>query len=142
MDMFAEIDDLAQLRGCTMTCPSDDMAFTGSGATPKLLHEVQGILRRYRLWAQKTKVFKARQARIITGVAVTVQGLRLSNKRQRAIAHDMKLLSKQQPDQARAVVLQRAIGRLNEAAQIDQRWEAQAKALAAKQNAMLNHSPT
>jgi RNA-directed DNA polymerase len=142
MDMFAEIDDLARIRGCKMTCLFDDMAFTGSGATPKLLHEVQAIMRRYRLRAHKTKVFKARQARVMTGVAVTVQGLRLPNKRQRAIAQDMKLLSKQQSDQARAVLLRRAIGRLSEAAQIDPRWAPRAKALVAKQNAMLNPHST
>jgi RNA-directed DNA polymerase len=142
MDMFAEIENLARTRDCRMTCLIDDMTFTGSGATPKLIHEVQDIMRRYRLWAHKTKVFKARQPRVITGVAVTVQGLRLPNKRQRAIAQDMKLLSKEQSDQERSILLRRAIGRLSEAAQIDQRWAPRAKVLVAKQKAMLNRIST
>jgi len=85
MDMFAEIDDLAKQSGCVMTCLMDDMTFTGSGASGSLIYEVRRILGRYRLCAHKTKVFKARQVKIITRVAVTMRGRRYQTSARRQL---------------------------------------------------------
>jgi hypothetical protein len=136
MDMFSEINEVAEQHGCVMTCLMDDMTFTGTGATRNLIFEVRRILRRYRLWAHKMETFKARQARIITGVAVTVGGLRLPNKRQLAIKCDMSELAKAKSDEERLNVLKRAIGRMREAALIDKRWHPRATALVAKRRAI------
>jgi len=132
MDMFAEIDSVARQRDCVMTCLMDDMTFTGPGATRQLLYDVQCILRRYRLWAHKTQIFKSHQARVITGVAVTIRGLRVPYKRQRAIARDRRELSRAQSDEMRLDILKHAIGRLHEAAQVDVAWRPRAVALVAR----------
>jgi len=132
MDMFSEIDDLAKRFDCVMTCLMDDMTFTGSGASGRLIYEVRRILGRYRLRAHKTKIFKARQVKIITGVAVTMKGRRVPNKRQRAIAEDLRDLRAARTDEARLAILRRATGRAYEAAQVDPAWLPRAKSIAAK----------
>lgn len=128
--MFQEIDALAAARGCVMSCLMDDITFTGGGATASLLLEIRQILKRYRQWAHKTMVFKAFEPRVITGVAVTANGLRLPNKRQKAIAQDQRDLRAAQTDDARLTILRRAMGRAYEAAQIDRAWLPRAKAYA------------
>jgi hypothetical protein len=136
MDMFAEIDDLAKRSGCVMTCLMDDMAFTGSGASGSLIYEVRRILGRYRLCAHKTKVFKARQVKIITGIAITTRGRRVPNKRQKAIAQDLRDLRAAQSDEEQLTILRRATGRAYEAAQVDPAWLPRAKSIAAKRKAV------
>jgi RNA-directed DNA polymerase len=136
MDMFTEIDDLAKRSGCVMTCLMDDMTFTGPGASGRLVYEVRRILGRHRLCAHKTKIFKARQVKIITGVAVTMRGRRVPNKRQKAIAKDLRDLRAAQSDEVRLPILRRATGRAYEAAQVDPAWLPRAKSLAAKLKAV------
>lgn len=122
MDMFAELDALSVARGCKMTCFIDDITFTGRGATSKLIFEARRIISRHRLRSHKTKLFPARQPRVITGVAVTTAGFRVPNKRQMAIADDLNLLSVTQGDEARLPLLRRAVGRMHEAGQIEAIW--------------------
>jgi hypothetical protein len=136
MDMFAEIDDLAKRSGCVMTCLMDDMTFTGSGASGSLIYEVRRILGRYRLCAHKAKVFKARQVKIITGVAITMGGRRVPNKRQKAIARDLRDLRAARSDEVRLAILRRATGRAYEAAQVDPAWLPKAKSIAAQRKAI------
>jgi RNA-directed DNA polymerase len=129
MDMFSEIEILAKQRDCVVTCLIDDMTFTGPGATRALIYDVRRIIARYRLWGHKTKVFKRGQPKIITGVAVTRIGPRVPNKRQVAIAEDLKSLAAAQSDEERLVVLRRVIGRIHEAAQIEPLWRSRADSL-------------
>jgi RNA-directed DNA polymerase len=136
MDMFAEIDDLARRSDCVMTCLMDDMAFTGSGASGSLIYEVGRILGQYRRCAHKTKVFKARQVKIITGIAITTRGRRVPNKRQKAIAQDLRDLRAAQSDEEQLTILRRATGRAYEAAQVDPAWLPRAKSIAAKRKAV------
>jgi RNA-directed DNA polymerase len=130
MDMFSEIELLAVQQDCAMSCLVDDMTFTGPGATGNLIFEVRRIMARYRLRAHKTKVFRGGQVKVITGVAVTMGGRRVPNKRQRAIARDLRDLSAAQSDEAQLRILPRAIGRLYEAAQVDAAWLPRAKTFA------------
>lgn len=134
--MFEEIDALARSRGCIMTCYIDDMAITGSGATRRMIYDVQQIIRRYRLWAHKTKLFAPLQPKIITGVAITKAGQRVPNKRQAKIREGLSRVAALQSDDQRLLAMPSVISRLYEAAQIDPSWRAQADTLAAQHRAM------
>lgn len=125
-DMFSEIEAISRRRGCEMTCYVDDMVFTGPRATRGLLYEIIQVARRYRLWGHKTKVFRAGQPKVITGVAVTMQGLRLPNQRQQAIAAELNVLKTARTDEERLSMMPRLMGRLFEAAQVDATWRSQA----------------
>ena len=125
-DMFGEIEDLSVQRKCEMTCYVDDMVFTGSGATRRLLYDLIQVVRRYRLWGHKTKVFKARQPKVITGVAVTKVGRRLPNQRQRTIVEETAALRAAETDAERLAIMRCLTGRLFEAAQVDPTWRTRA----------------
>ena len=125
-DMFGEIESLSVQRRCEMTCYVDDMVFTGPGATRRLLYDLIKVVRRYRLRGHKTKVFKASQPKIITGVAVTKVGRRLPNRRQRIIAEEMVKLGAAQTDAERLAIMRPLTGRLFEAAQVDPTWRPRA----------------
>ena len=133
-DMFGEIEELSVQRKCEMTCYVDDMIFTGPGATGRLLYEVIQVARRYRLWGHKTKVFKARQPKVITGVAVTKVGRRLPNQRQRTILEETAALEAAETDAERLTIMPSLTGRLFEAAQVDpnSNWRARALQMSAE----------
>ncbi|WP_346322418.1 reverse transcriptase family protein [Emcibacter sp. SYSU 3D8] len=121
-DMLQEMHDLAVLRGCTMTCYVDDIAFSGPNASRRLVYDAINILRRYRLWGHKTKSFKLGQPKVLTGVAITKVGPRLPNRRRDAIAQDFEILRRVALEAERLEVFRRLVGRLYEAAQIDPSW--------------------
>jgi hypothetical protein len=135
-DMFSEIEAIAARRGCTMTLYVDDMTFTGPGANCGLIHEVRQIARRYRQWAHKTQVFRARQPKVITGVAITKVGPKLPNRRQKAIADDLELLAKKLSDSERLAITRRAASRMHEAAQVDAAWRSRAIVAVAQLNSL------
>ena len=125
-DMFSEIEAVSRRRGCEMTCYVDDMVFTGPEATRGLLYEIIQVAKRYRLWGHKTKIFKAGQPKVITGVAVTMHGLRLPNRQQQAIAAERSVLKTARTDEERLTIMPSLIGRLFQAAQVDAAWKSQA----------------
>lgn len=128
-DMFLEMEALAKARGCLMSCYVDDMVFTGPGATRELIYRAIQVVRKFRLWGHKTKIFMAGQSKIITGVAVTKVGGRLPNRRQAAITGDLVRLRTATSDQERLEIMSGLVGRLYEAAQIDQAWTVKANAM-------------
>ena len=71
------------------------------------------------------------QPRIVTGVAVTNNGLRLPNRRQVRIAEDQKLFDDLPLGREKLIVARRLTGRLFEASQIDAGWRVRAEAMAA-----------
>ena len=98
------------------------MVFTRPRATRGLLYKIVQVAKRYRLWGHKTKVFRAGQPKVITGVVVTMQGLRLPNQRQQAIAAELNVLKTARTDEERLSIMPSLMGRRFEAAQVDATW--------------------
>lgn len=141
-EMFEQIDDLARSRGCTMTCYVDDMVFTGAGATRRLINDVRVIAKGYRLWVHKTKIFRAGQPKVVTGVAITAKGRRLPNRRQKAIADDLALLDTTGGISEKLVIARRLTGRMYEAAQIDPGWMKKAEEMKARSRGLERSIPS
>ena len=140
-DMFGEIEELAIQRGCEMTCYVDDLVFTGPGATRRLVHDLTQIVRRYRLWVHKIKVFQAGQPKVITGVAMTKVGKRLPNKRQQTIKREMTALRVAKTNAARLLIMHRLTSRLFAAAQVDPAtWGSKALQMSAAMRHLQLHS--
>jgi RNA-directed DNA polymerase len=127
MEMFDEIHSLSVQQSCNMTLLMDDMTFTGQLATRRLIFEVRRIITRHSLWVHKTKLFKAGQPKVITGVAVTQRGNQLPNRRKAAIRGDLRSLRFPLSDDDRILILRRVKGRMYEAAQIEPRWRKRAE---------------
>ena len=120
--MFDEINELAKSRGLKMSCCVDDMTFSGESATNGFLNEVHLIVSRYGLKTHKRHCFEANQSKIITGVALTPQGIRLPNSRRKKL-HEAFVAFESEHDQKEKVRLgTRMLGRATEAAQIEKQF--------------------
>ena len=124
--MFDEIEQIAIKFECVFTCYIDDMVFTGRNASHRLIYEVLLVVRRYRLWGHKTRLYQAHQDKEITGLIVSPNGPYLPNKRKANIYTDLELLGRSSDEGEQLVILTRVSGRLHEAAQIDSSWKPEA----------------
>lgn len=135
-DMFDALAAMAVAKDCVMTVYVDDVVFTGVGAKRGLLYAAQKIFSSYRLTGHKTKLFRPGQPRIITGVAVTKEGMKLPNRRQKGIAEDFETFDALPNGREKLVVARRLTGRLFEATQVDPAWRAKAEIMAAERDAL------
>lgn len=135
-DMFEALAALAKANGCIMTVYVDDVVFTGIGAKRGLLYAARKVFAAFRLYGHKTKLFRPGQPRIITGVAVTKEGMKLPNKRQKSISDDYAAFEALLDGREKLQIARRLTGRLFEASQIDSAWRSRAEAMAAERDAM------
>jgi hypothetical protein len=121
--MFDEIFELSKSRGLTMSCCVDDMTFSGEAATAGFLNEVHLIVVRYGLKTHKRHCFEAEQPKIVTGVALTPNGIRLPNSRRKKL-HEVILAFEGETNPQQKIKLgQQMLGRMTEAAQIEKQFE-------------------
>ena len=120
--MFDEIYELAVARGLVMSCCVDDMTFSGDGATSGFLNEVRIIVGRYGLKTHKRHCFEPGQTKVVTGLALTPQGVRLPNARRKKLHETLDAFDRE-PDWKKRVKLgEQLLGRITEAAQIEQQF--------------------
>jgi hypothetical protein len=120
--MFDEIHALAESRGLTMSCCVDDMTFSGEAATNGFLNEVHKIVSRYGLKTHKRHCFEATQAKIVTGVALTANGVRLPNSRRKKLHEAFNAFDNEHDPREKAALGARMLGRATEAAQIEKQF--------------------
>ena len=120
--MFDEINELAKSRGLKMSCCVDDMTFSGESATNGFLNEVHLIVSRYGLKTHKRHCFEANQSKIVTGVALTPQGVRLPNSRRKKLHELFKAFDNEHDPRERVALGTRMLGRATEAAQIEKQF--------------------
>ena len=128
-EMFDDIEALAHSRDLTMSCYVDDMTLTGARASRGALHQVRLIIARFGLKSHKIKFLPANRPKIITGVAITSSGLRVPNRRHRAIAQGFAEYKSAGDDETARKALNRLIGRMHEAGQIEPQWKFRAATL-------------
>ena len=121
--MFDEIFQLSQSRGLIMSCCVDDMTFSGGAATAGFLNEVHLIVVRYGLKTHKRHCFEARQPKIVTGVVLTPNGLRLPNSRRKKLHEVIIAFENETNPQQKIKLGQQMLGRATEAAQVEKRFE-------------------
>lgn len=118
--MFDEIHSLAFSRGLVMSCCVDDMTFSGAAATEGFLNEIRVIVQRFGLKTHKRHCFEPHQTKIVTGVALTPQGVRLPNARRKKL-HDSFIALENEGDPKKIIKLgERLLGRTTEAAQVEE----------------------
>ena len=141
--MFDEIDALAKSSGLIMSCCVDDMTFSGEAATAGFLNKVRLIVRRYGLKTHKCHCFEPKQAKVVTGVALTPQGFRLPNIRRKKL-HDAFRAFDQESDLHKKVKQgEKLLGRTTEAAQIEKAFQPFVLVVTQKLNdvkQLLNHT--
>lgn len=131
-DMFEELSSLSVKHGATMTVYVDDLTFSGKGVNRLFRTTVLKIIRKHGLAAhkQKTKIYSAKQKKLVTGVIVSPDGLKVRNKHHQQMHIDMnswEILEKE--GELPRELLQRLVGRMNAMASIDIRYKDKARTL-------------
>ncbi|WP_162207639.1 reverse transcriptase family protein [Rhodopseudomonas palustris] len=129
--LFDEIYAFASSQNVTMTCYVDDMTFSGGAVGKRFLYEVRRIVARHGLKSHKSRMFDARQPKVVTGVCNTTDGARVPNKLHAKIKDGFDKLSKADGSAQKAKILPPLLGRLEAAGQIDPRFKARAVTLRA-----------
>lgn len=120
--MFDEIAALAEEKGCAFTLYVDDMTISGRFASRSMQRAARLIVGRYHLRAHKNKTFAPNQPRVVTGVAVTVRGNELPNRRAQAIEAAANTIAQMADDAGKLAMLPSLVGRVSEAVEIDPAW--------------------
>ncbi len=130
-EMFEALANLAKEHGVVLGVLVDDVAFSGHGATRRLLNEARLIIQRFGLHSKrsKEKVWHLQDAKLITGVVLTKAGARLPNSRRQAIHQLYQSLHAARLPEDRAILAQRLLGALYSAGQIEGSFMRQGHAL-------------
>ena len=129
--MFEALAALAKKSNTVLSVLVDDITFSGAGATPGLLNEARQIVHRFELCSKRRKerALNARCAKIVTGVALTAQGPRLSHAHKRNIHQLQQGLNNASSPEEKAVLARRLFGALSHAGQIEERYREQRRVL-------------
>jgi RNA-directed DNA polymerase len=127
--MFDSIEAIARAHDLKMSCYVDDMTLSGARASRRVLQETRLVVASFRLKSHKLKHFAANRPKVVTGVALTRHGLRLPNRRNRAIAEGFAEYRAAQEQETAQKAYNKLIGRMHEAGQIESHWKARARTL-------------
>lgn len=127
--MFDEIAMLASQVDLQFTVYVDDMCLSGEKAVRSVLFQVRGIIAKHGLKSHKCHFFPAGVPRIVTGNALTLDGVRLPHARHLKIKKAFDELDEMVEGPAREKALKALKSRLYEAAQLEPVWGARARSL-------------
>ncbi len=129
--MFDAIAELADELGLRFTVYVDDMCLSGEKAVRATLFRVRGIIAKHGLRSHKCRYFPAGVPRVVTGSALTHQGIRLPHRRHLRIKEAFDALHKMPDGGAREKAINALRSRLYEAAQLEPVWADRARSLLA-----------
>lgn len=125
-DMFEEIAAYVHGRGLRMTLYVDDIAISGHGANNTVISAVRRIIAKHGLRSHKMKQFSGNRPKVVTGIVVTRDGIRLPNRRHRAIRDGFTALHEASGIETKLDVLADLGSRVHEAAQVDSNFRPRA----------------
>lgn len=89
--MFLQLNKFSLTKNITFTIFVDDIVFSGDAIDKSFTHNIKKIVSDYGHVAhpRKTKLYKAGKVKVITGVAVTKDGLEVANRHLKNIYQDI-----------------------------------------------------
>jgi hypothetical protein len=127
--MFDEIAQLTDDLGLTFTVYVDDMCLSGDKAVRATLFRVRGIIARHGLQSHKCRYFPAGVPRVVTGNALTRNGVRLPHRRHLKIKEAFDSLDGMPDGPAREKAVNALRSRMYEAAQLEPVWAERARSM-------------
>ncbi len=127
--MFDEIAELADGLDLRFTVYVDDMCLSGDKAVRANLFKVRHIIAQHGLRSHKCRYFPAGTPRVVTGNALTKDGIRLPHRRHLRIKEAFDELRTMPDGPARDKAMNALRSRLYEAAQLEPIWAERARSL-------------
>ncbi|MCB1949833.1 reverse transcriptase family protein [Nitrosomonas sp.] len=130
--MFNLLHKVSLSQGITFTVFVDDIVFSGSSIDERFVYNIKKLISNHGHTAhpRKTKLYKAGNTKLVTGVAVDTNGLHVANRHRKNIYQDMSQwkVSKQAGLQFDDLN-KRIIGRMNAQSLVDYRFKDKARTL-------------
>lgn len=131
--MFSELEKLCHLHGVKMSVYVDDLTFSGGNINDLFLTCVRKIITRHghEPHPKKTRIYKKDDVKVITGVALTENGVSATNTQHLKLFQEIEAWKaiRDIPDASEAKIVKRLIGRLNSLAIIDFRFRDKARSI-------------
>lgn len=92
--MFNQLEAIAIAHNLSFTCYVDDMTFSGEKIPNSLEHEVTSTVKKYgyRLSSQKTRIYKEKHKKIVTGTVILDRKIMVPNSRFIAVRRILQAL--------------------------------------------------
>jgi hypothetical protein len=119
--IFDQLYTWLEARGIQLSVYVDDLTMSGEELNLSHLCPIKKSFEAVGLLCHKTRFFQKHSPKLITGVIVTKQGLRLPNRRHRRIGEGIKRLCTASSQEERQAVSRTLLGQINEAAAIEER---------------------
>lgn len=123
--LFDDLDQFAKIEALVFTCYVDDLVFSGNTISNRTARDVECIVSRHGLHVhkKKTRIYRRGSARLITGVVVKQGvGLTVPHDRFNRIRRVGRALRGTSSESERLKLLERYVGMLGEASQIEARF--------------------
>lgn len=146
-EMFHELFCVSKKHDVLMTVYVDDVAFSGDQANNRFLSTVKKIVQRYGLQVHpdKIKKYNENSTKIVTGVAILGNSLKVDFKQQKLLSANLKLweLCKEDPLASHLKLSEKIIGRLNAMGAVESKYSDRARSLRnkLKESKKLNETP-
>lgn len=129
--MFLELNTLSKALGICMTVYVDDITFSGRSVNKLFKSKVNKIIESHShiMHPVKTILYKPYQNKLVTGVIVSGNSLRVRNKQLKDIHIQMIEWKKSDLLINREIIKERLLGRINSASTIDVRFKDKARTL-------------
>lgn len=126
--MYSDINDLCESRGINMTIYVDDFTFSGAAVNNGFKKTVERIIKNAGMTVHpdKTKLYKADKAKLITGVVVEGMKMKVRNKHHKAIHNLFSEKHLAEQDDIKRSIDKRLIGHLTAAGQVDSKFKQKA----------------
>ncbi|KZD21863.1 hypothetical protein A4A58_12165 [Tardiphaga robiniae] len=124
--MFDQIATLAGEHGLTFTCYVDDMTLSGPTATNAMVIKVRAIIAKFGLKSHKVRRFNASSPKVVTGVCIMPDGIRVPQKLHLAISRNFQERSTETDTKKREKITASLQGRLDAAGRIDAKFKSRA----------------
>ena len=126
--LLDELHALALRSGLCFTCYVDDLTFSGDGANANFLAKASQVVRKHGFTPHAEACYGAADDKLVTGVLLTQEGLRVPATQLLKIEAARRQLSLEEDSESRVDLLTRLIGHLAAASCIDEsfrqeRWK-------------------
>ncbi|WP_063658280.1 reverse transcriptase family protein [Aliivibrio fischeri] len=128
--MFNELDTLSRSHGITMTVYVDDLTFSGENINRLFKAVVNKVISKHghTMHPSKTKIYSAKQPKLVTGVIVKDNELKVRNEQHQKLYADLEFwkLIKDSPLTKNAKISSQLLGRLYSMGFIEQKFKQKA----------------
>lgn len=130
-NMFIEMNSLSKANEIVMTVYVDDVTFSGINVNRLFQSKIKRIIESHshKMHPTKTKLYKANQKKLVTGVLVTGDRLAVRNKQLKDIHTKTDALKNTTDKKDRAIIRDSLLGSVNSASSIDSRFKDKARTL-------------